>query len=222
MFGESDSAERRFARLKEKQSLLDSVTEETTKLKGSLGAADRAILDEYLSNIREVEKQLDRMETRLATITGNPEAPIGLPDAFDDHLNVTYDLMHLAYQGDISRVFTFMLSHEATDWGYAHIGIPEQHHNISHHGNDPEKMAKYAKIATYHMVKFSAFLEKLKATPEGDGNVLDHSVLYWGSGMGNGNAHDRNNPPAVIVGGANGQLKGNRHIGSRRMHQPRT
>jgi hypothetical protein len=212
MFGEADSADRRIARLKEKQSLLDSVTEETAKLERSLGAADRAILDEYLSNIRVVERQLERMETRLATITGNPEAPIGLPDAFDDHLNVTYDLMHLAYQGDISRVFTFMLSHEATDRGYAHIGVPEQHHNISHHGNDPEKMAKYAKIATYHMVKFAAFLEKLKTTPDGDGTLLDHAVLYWGSGMSNGNAHDRNNPPAVMVGGANGRLKGNRHI----------
>ncbi|MEP7352862.1 MAG: DUF1552 domain-containing protein [Acidobacteriota bacterium] len=212
MFGEAESAKRRLARLKEKQSLLDSVMEETAKLKTSLGNADRVILDEYLGNIREVEKQLDRMETRLATITGNPEAPVGLPDAFDDHLNVTYDLMHLAYQGDISRVFTFMLSHEATDRGYAHIGIPEQHHTISHHGNDPEKMAKYAKIATYHMVKFASFLEKLKATPDGDGSLLDHAVLYWGSGMGNGNAHDRNNPPAVMVGGANGRMKGNRHI----------
>ena len=211
MFGETDSAERRLARLHQKQSLLDSVTQETAKLKRSLGAADRVILDEYLSNIRQVEQQLDRFETRLGTITGNPEAPIGMPDAFDDHLNVTYNLMYLAYQGDISRVFTFMLSHEATDRGYAHIGVPEQHHAISHHGNDPEKMEKYAKIATYHMVKFSDFLEKLRATNDGDGTLLDHSVLYWGSGMSNGNAHDRNNTPAVLVGGGNG-LKGNRHI----------
>jgi len=212
MFGETDSKERRFARLKEKESLLDSVNEETAKLKRSLGAPDRAILDEYMSNIREVEQQLDRMESRLGTITGNPEAPVGLPDAFDDHMNVTYNLMHLAYQGDISRVFTFMTGHEATDRAYAHIGIPEQHHTISHHGNDPEKLAKYAKIATYQIVKFAEFCEKLKATKEGDGNLLDHSVLYWGSGMSNGNAHDRNNPPAVIVGGACGRLKGNRHI----------
>ena len=115
MFGETDSTERRFARLKEKQSLLDSVTEETAKLKRSLGAPDRAILDEYLGNIRDVEKQLDRMETRLGTITGNPEAPVGLPEAFDDHMTITYNLMHLAYQGDISRVFTFMTGHEASD-----------------------------------------------------------------------------------------------------------
>jgi hypothetical protein len=212
MFGETDSAERRMSRLKQKQSLLDSVTEETAKLKRSLGASDRAILDEYTTNIEEVEKQLNRMETRLATITGDPQAPVGLPDAFDDHLNVTYDLMHLAYQGDISRVFSFMLSHEATDRGYAHIGIPEQHHTISHHGNDPEKMAKYAKIATYHIQKLSTFLDKLKATKDGDGTLLDHSLFYWGSGMGNGNAHDRNNTPALVVGGAHGRLKGNRHI----------
>jgi hypothetical protein len=212
MFGETDSAKRRLARLKEKQSLLDSVTEEAAKLRRSLGTPDQAILDEYLSNIREVELQLDRFETRLSTITGNAEAPIGLPEAFDDHMAVTYNLMYLAYQGDISRVATFMIGHEPTDRAYAHIGIPEQHHTISHHGNDPEKLAKYAKIATYHMVKFASFVEKLKATPDGDGNLLDHSLLYWGSGMGNGNAHDRNDPPAVIVGGANGRLKGNRHI----------
>lgn len=212
MFGETDSAERRLARLKQKQSLLDSVSEETAKLRNTLGAADRAILDEYLTNIREVEKQLDRFESRLTAITDNPEAPLGMPDAFDDHLNVTYNLMHLAYQGDISRVFTFMLSHEATDRGYAHIGVPETHHSISHHGNDPEKMAKYAKIATYQIQKFAEFLQKLKNTPDGDGTLLDHSLLYWGSGMSNGNAHDRNNPPAVLVGGAHGRMKGNRHI----------
>lgn len=212
MFGETDSAQRRFARLKQKESLLDSVTEETAKLRGTLGAPDRAILDEYLTNIREVEHQLDRMETRLNTITGNPEAPVGMPEAYDDHMIVTYNLMHLAFQGDISRVFTFMTGHEATDRGYAFIGVPEQHHSISHHGNDPEKMAKYAKIATYQIVKFAEFLDKLKATKEGDGTLLDRAVLYWGSGMSNGNAHDRHNVPAVIVGGAQGRLKGNRHI----------
>jgi hypothetical protein len=212
MFGETDSAKRRFARLKEKESLLDSVTEEAGKLRRSLGTPDRAILDEYLTNIREVEQQLDRFETRLNAFTNNPEAPRGMPEAFDDHMDVTYNLMYLAYQGDISRVVTFMVGHEPSDRAYAHIGIPEQHHTISHHGNDPEKLAKYAKIATYHMVKLAAFAAKLKATPDGDGNLLDHSLLYFGSGMGNGNAHDRTDPPAVIVGGANGRLKGNRHI----------
>ena len=112
-------------------------------------------------------------------------------------MTVTYDLMHLAFQGDISRVFTFLLGHEASNRSYAHIGIPEAHHSVSHHGNDAEKLAKYAKIGTYQIVKLAEFLEKLKATPDGDGNLLDHSLLYWGSGMSNGNLHDRNNPPAL-------------------------
>src|SRR5438128_1288111 len=212
MFGETGTPEQRMARLKERQSLLDSVLEETGKLRHSLGAPDRAILDEYLSNIRDVEHQLDRMETRMGAIKTNSEAPLGMPEAFDDHMAINYNLMHLAWQGDISRVFTFMVGHEASDRGYAHIGIPETHHSISHHGNDPEKLAKYAKIGTYQIVKLAEFLEKLKSTKDGDGTLLDHSMLYWGSGMSNGNEHDRANPPAVIVGGAHGRLKGNRHV----------
>jgi Protein of unknown function (DUF1552) len=212
MFGETGTPEQRMARLKERQSLLDSVLEETSKLKKSLGAPDKALLDEYLSNIRDVENQLDRMETRMGAIKTNSEAPLGMPEAFDDHMTLNYNLMHLAFQGDISRVFTFMVGHEASDRGYAHIGIPETHHSISHHGNDPEKLAKYAKIGTYQIVKLAEFLDKLKNTKDGDGTLLDHAMLYWGSGMSNGNEHDRANPPAVIVGGAHGRLKGNRHV----------
>ena len=212
MFGETGTPEQRMARLKERQSLLDSVLEETSRLRKSLGAPDKAILDEYLNNIRDVEHQLDRMETRMGAIRTNSEAPLGMPEAFDDHMTINYNLMHLAFQGDISRVFTFMVGHEASDRGYAHIGIPETHHSISHHGNDPEKLAKYAKIGTYQIVKFSEFLDKLKNTKDGNGTLLDHAMLYWGSGMSNGNEHDRANPPAVIVGGAHGRLKGNRHV----------
>jgi hypothetical protein len=212
MFGETGTPEQRMARLKERQSLLDSVLEETSKIRRSLGAPDKAILDEYLNNIRDVEHQLDRMETRMGAIKTNSEAPLGMPEAFDDHMTINYNLMHLAFQGDISRVFTFMVGHEASDRGYAHIGIPETHHSISHHGNDPEKLAKYAKIGTYQIVKFSEFLDKLKNTKDGNGTLLDHAMLYWGSGMSNGNEHDRSNPPAVIVGGAHGRLKGNRHV----------
>ena len=212
MFGETGTPEHRAARLQEKQSLLDSVTQETAKLRRALGAPDRAILDEYMSNIREVEQQLDRMETRLSTLTGSPESPIGLPEAFDDHMTVTYNLMHLALQGDISRVFTFMIGHEPTDRSYAHIGVPDTHHSISHHGNDAGKLANYAKIGTYQVMKFAEFLEKAKNTKDGDGNLLDHSLFYWGSGMSNGNLHDRSNPPAVLIGGAHGRMKGNRHV----------
>jgi hypothetical protein len=212
MFGETGTAEQRYAALKQKQSMLDSVAEETAKLRTGLGAADLAILDEYLSNVRQVELQLDRMEARAGTLPDAPDAPVGTPEAFDDHLTLTYNLMHLAFQGDISRVFTFMLGHEASTRSYAHIGVPEAHHSVSHHGNDAENLEKYAKLGLYQMVKLSEFLRKLQQTPDGDGTLLDHSLLYFGSGMSNGNEHDRNSPPAVVVGGANGRLRGNQHI----------
>jgi hypothetical protein len=215
MFGETGSREFRTARLKERQSLLDSVVNETSKLRRELGAPDQAIFDNYLNNIREVELQLDRMESRLGTITGDVTAPLGLPEAFDDHMTITYELMRLAYQGDISRVFTFMIGHEPTDRSYAHIGISGTHHSISHHGDSPEKMEQYAKIGLYQIAKFAEFVEKMKATPDGDGNLLDHSLLYWGSGMSNGNLHDRSNTPAVLVGGAHGRLAGNRHVAAK-------
>ncbi|MBM3818254.1 MAG: DUF1552 domain-containing protein [Acidimicrobiia bacterium] len=212
MFGETGTAAQRFAVLKQKQSMLDSVLAETAKLQKKLGPADNAILEEYLTNVRQVELQLDRMEARANSLEDAPDAPIGVPDTFDDHMNVTYDLMHLAFQADISRVFTFMVGHEASTRSYAHIGVPEAHHSISHHGNEPEKLDKYAKICLYQVVKLAEFAERLKSTPDGDGNLLDHSLLYWGSGMSNGNQHDRKNPPAVLVGGAHGRLEGNRHV----------
>jgi hypothetical protein len=195
MFGETGSTEFRTARLRERQSLLDSVVEETARLRHELGAPDREIFDEYLSNIREVELQLERMESRLGTLTGDVTAPLGLPEAFDDHMSVTYELMRLAYQGDISRVFTFMIGHEPSDRSYAHIGITGTHHSISHHGDDAEKIAQYAKIGTYQVAKFAEFLEKLQSTPDGDGNLLD-----------------RSNTPAALVSGDRSKLVGNRHI----------
>jgi hypothetical protein len=212
MFGEAGGTDQRAARLREKQSLLDSVGLETSRLKSKLAAPDRAILDEYLSNIRDVEQQLERMEKRMGTITGDASAPVGLPEAFDDHMSVTYNLMHLAFQGDISRVFTFMIGHEPSDRSYSHLGIAETHHNVSHHANDAEKLTKYAKIATYQMVKLAESLEKLKASSDGNGTLFDHSLIYFGSGMSNGNLHDRATPPAVLVGGAHGKLQGDRHI----------
>src|SRR4029453_6721684 len=169
-------------------------------------------LEEYLANVREVEQQLERMETRAASIPEGATAPLGIPDTFDEHMTVTYDLMRLAFQGDISRVFTFMVGHEGSSRSYAHIGIPEPHHPVSHHGDKPEGIAKYAKLTTYHVAKLSEFIYKLKSPTDGDGTLLDRSLIYFGSGMGNGNAHDRNSPPVLMMGGANGKLKGNRAI----------
>jgi hypothetical protein len=212
LFGDAGSSQQRAAGLKTKQSLLDSVVGETSKLQKKLGPADKAILDQYLTNVRRVEEQLDRMEARIASLPEGVDAPVGIPEVFDDHMTVTYDILHLAYQADLTRVFSFLLGHEASTRSYAHIGVPEAHHSISHHGGDPEKLSKYAKIGTYHIVKMAEFLEKCKDTKDGDGTLLDHMLVYWGSGMSNGNAHDRQNVPAVLVGGANGNMKGNRHI----------
>jgi Protein of unknown function (DUF1552) len=212
MFGETGSSKKRLSNLKRKQSMLDSITEETAQMRQKLGPADKAILEEYLANVREVEQQLERMETRAAAIPEGTSAPRGIPDTFDEHMTVTYDLMRLAFQGDISRVFTFMVGHEGSSRSYAHIGIPEPHHPVSHHGDKPEGIEKYAKITTYHAQKLAEFIDKLKATADGDATLLDRTVIYFGSGMSNGNAHDRNNAPALLLGGANGRLKGNRHI----------
>jgi hypothetical protein len=212
MFGEAGSARRRLANMRRKQSLLDSIKAEAARLRQALGAADNVILDEYLTNIRDVEQQLDRMDARAAAVPEGAVAPLGLPDNIDDHLTVTYDLMALAFQADISRVFTFMVGHEGSGRSYAHIGIPEPHHPVSHHGDTPEGIAKYAKLTTYHTTKLAEFIDKLQQTADGDGTLLDRSLIYFGSGMGNGNAHDRNNPPVLLMGGANGKLKGNRHI----------
>jgi hypothetical protein len=212
MFGEAGSSGRRLAQMRRKQSLLDSVVEEAKRMRSSLGSADGAILDEYLTNIRDVEQMLDRMDARAAAVPEGAVAPLGLPDNIDDHLTVTYDLMLLAFQADLSRVFTFMVGHEGSGRSYAHIGLPEPHHPISHHGDTPEGIAKYAKLTTYHVAKLSEFIGKLQETKDGDASLLDRSVIYFGSGMGNGNAHDRNNPPVLLLGGANGKLKGNRHL----------
>jgi hypothetical protein len=212
IFGETGSTRRRIANMRRKQSLLDSVAEEAARMRSSLGPADNVILDEYLTNIRDVERQLDRMDARAASTPEGAVAPLGIPDNVDDHLTVTYDLMQLAFQADISRVFTFMVGHEGSGRSYAHIGIPEPHHPVSHHGDTPDGIAKYAKLTTYHVAKLAEFIGKLQATADGDGTLLDRSAIYFGSGMGNGNAHDRNNPPVLLLGGANGRLKGNRHL----------
>src|SRR5688572_105392 len=212
MFGETGSSKKRLSNLKQKQSMLDSIAEETAEIQRRLGPADNAILDEYLSNVRDVEQQLDRMESRAGAVPQGATAPLGIPETFDEHMTVTYDLMRLAFQGDISRVFTFMVGHEGSSRSYSHIGIAEPHHPVSHHADKPENIERYAKLTTYQVAKLAEFIGKLQATSDGDGTLLDHSLIYFGSGMGNGNAHDRNNPPVAVIGGAHGKLKGNRHI----------
>ncbi len=214
MFGDPGTAQQRLSRLQIKQSMLDSVLDESKRLDRMLGAGDRNLLDEYLTNIRRTESQIQRLSSRSGVIANTADGPVGIPASFDEHMSLTYDLMHLAFQGDMTRVFSFMVGHEASGRSYAHIGVNEPHHNVSHHKNTPESIDRYSRITGYHMIKFAAFVEKLRSTPEGDGNLLDTSLLYFGAGMSNGLVHDRHNVPALLVGGAGGRLKGNRHIKS--------
>ncbi|MEY4641552.1 MAG: hypothetical protein RLZZ227_1546 [Pseudomonadota bacterium] len=212
MFGDAGTAEQRLHRLETKQSMLDSVLDESKRLDRMLGAGDRALLDEYMTNIRRIEDQIQRLSARSSVIANAAEGPVGIPEDFDQHMTLTYDLMHLAFQGDMTRVFSFMTGHEATGRSYAHIGVNEPHHNVTHHKNTEESIERYSRITNYQMMKFAEFVEKLRNSPEGDGNLLDTSLLYFGAGMSNGLLHDRHNVPALLVGRAGGRLEGNRHI----------
>jgi hypothetical protein len=212
MFGDPGTPAQRLARLQAKESMLDSVLGETKRLERKIGARDNALLDEYLTNIRRVEEQVKKMQARSSVLASAPAAPVGIPEDFDQHMTVTYDLLHLALQGDITRVFSFMIGHEASGRSYAFVGVKEPHHSTSHHKGTPESLDQYARINVYQMVKLGEFLGKLKATPDGDGTLLDSAIVYFGAGMSNGVVHDRHNVPAVLVGGANGRLEGNRHI----------
>lgn len=211
--GDAATAEERAARLKDNLSLLDGITESVKDLSRNLDARDKARLSDYLENIREIERQIAQAEkkNRESGIEA-PDTPAGIPDSFEEHVKLLFGLWALAFQGDITRVTTFMMARELSTRTYPQIGVPEGHHPVSHHQNVPEQIEKHAKINTYHVTLFAGFLEKLRRTPDGDGNLLDHSMILYGSGMSNGNVHSHDILPAVIAGGAAGRLKGNQHI----------
>src|SRR6185295_1163650 len=168
-------------------SILDVITEEANTLRRGLGARDRTRLGQYLDNIREIERRIQRSEDHSRTDVTTPGAPVGIPDSFEEHIGLMFELMAVAYQTDLTRVATFMMSRELSQRTYPQIGVADQHHGVSHHGNDPEKIAKVARINAYHARLFATFLEKLRSTPDGDGSVLDHSIIFYGGGMGNPN-----------------------------------
>jgi Protein of unknown function (DUF1552) len=211
--GDGATAAERAARLKDNLSLLDGVTASAKDLSRSLDPRDRARLTDYLDNVREIERRIAQAEKKNSeSELAAPETPTGIPDSFEDHVKLMFDLWALAFQGDITRVTTFMMARELSTRTYPQIGVPEGHHPVSHHQNVPEQIEKHAKINTYHVSLFAGFLEKLRNTPDGDGNLLDHSMILYGSGMSNGNVHSHDILPAVIVGGAAGRLEGNRHV----------
>ena len=212
MFGDIGSAEERAARFKAKASILDSVIEAASRLNSELPAQDRSTVEEYLQNIREVESRIQASGHRAGAAGDTPDAPAGIPGSYEEHVRVMYDLIALAWRADITRVATFMKGVEASSIGYPQIGVPESHHIVSHHGNVPETIVKYAKINAYHLSLFADFVAKLRATPDGDGSLLDHSLIMYGSGMGNGDKHDQSRIPIMLAGSAAGRLKGGRHI----------
>src|SRR5204862_4202635 len=213
LFGEGGNADARRAALRNRESLLDSFTTDIAKIKQRVGAPDRARLDQYLDSVRQVEREIQRAEQSVAdNKTPDLDRPVGVPASFADHAKLMFDLQILAFQADITRVITFQLTREQSNRTYPEIGVADPHHPTSHHGNDPVKVAKIAKISTYHVSLFSDFLQRMKATPDGDGSLLDHSVYLYGSGMGNPSLHDHENLPILVAGGAATRLKGGRHI----------
>jgi hypothetical protein len=210
LFGEPGSAAQRADRIRRDRSILDFVTEEATRLRQRLGARDLTRLDQYLNNVREIERRIQRTEAHNRSRVLPTDAPIGVPESFEEHVGLLYDLLALAYEAELTRVFTYMVARELSARTYPQAGVPEQHHQVSHHGNDPDKIAKVARINTYHSQLFAKFLEKLRATPDGDGSLLDHSLIVYGGGMGNPNVHAAGPLPIVAVGGGAG--RGNRHL----------
>ena len=210
LFGRAGTHLQRLTRMKEDRSILDAVARDLNDLERGLGARDRSRVHDYLDNVREIERRIQRTEARNATQLTSIDAPIGIPDTFDDHAALMFDLLTVAYQADITRVFTFMMAREASQRTYPQLDLTEPWHTLSHHGNDPEKVAKNLKINQYHTQLFARFVGRLAATPDGDGSLLDHALIFFGSGMSDGDSHGTDPLPILAVGGGAGQ--GHRHI----------
>ncbi len=205
LFGAGGTPEQRRARVREDRSILDEITREIPGLENELGPRDRIRLSDYLDNIREIERRLQIADEGKTTSLTVPPAPIGVPDSYDEHAKLMFDLLALAYQADQTRVFTFMLARELSQRSYPQVGVAEPHHAISHHQDDPAKLAKLVKIQTYHVTLFAHFLDKLRSIPDGDGSLLEHSLILYGSAMSNSNLHNHRPLPLLVAGGAGGR-----------------
>ncbi|WP_404306403.1 DUF1552 domain-containing protein [Neorhodopirellula lusitana] len=213
LFGEGGTPEQMAQARRKRSSLLDLVTQEIQRIKKRVGASDRNKIDGYLDSIREVERRIQLAESNASD---NPlpdlDRPVGVPASYAEHAKLMFDLQRLAFQGDITRVVSFQLAREASTRTYPEIGVPDPHHPISHHGHDPKKLEKLAKINQYHVSLFADFLKSLADTPEGNGTLLDHTLYMYGSGMGDSDAHDHTDLPILVAGGAAGGMKGGRHL----------
>ena len=212
VFGDGSTGAARRARRQESRSLLDSVMGQVATLQTDLPAGDRRRLSQYLDDVREVERRIQRAESRLRDDLDLPDVPSGVPPTFQEHLKLLMDLQVIAFQSEITRVSTLMFARELSSATYPETTIRDPFHNLSHHSNDRANMDRFAQLNTYHMTKFAYFVEKLKAIPDGDGTLLDHSLILYGSSLSDGNQHNFSPLPIVLAGGASGQIKGGRHL----------
>ncbi|HEX6894667.1 MAG TPA: DUF1552 domain-containing protein, partial [Bryobacteraceae bacterium] len=214
LFGSGDTtdAASRLARSSEDRSILDVVTAKVARLARELGPHDRNKLDQYLEAVRDVERRIQKAETESAKALPVLNRPAGIPEIFEDHAKLMYDLQVLAYQADLTRVGTFMIAHESSTRAYPEIGVPDAHHALSHHGGNQEKIALLIRINLHHAKLFGYYLDKLAATPDGDGSLLDHVTLIYGSGMSDGNRHNHHDLPILLAGGGTGRIQGGRHL----------
>lgn len=213
LFGDGGTPEQRLRQVREDKSILDSVRDSVAALQGRLGASDKVRVAEYLDSMREIERRIQVAERQSGeSLVALPDRPIGVPEQYDDHAKLMFDLAALAFQADITRVFTLLLGREQTNRAYPWLGVPEAHHAVSHHQNDPARLAKAAKINTYHIDLLAGFADKLKAIPDGDGTLLDHAMLLQGSGLSNSDQHSHIDLPLVLLGGGAGTHKGGRHL----------
>ena len=212
LFGEGSTAEERVARKQQSRSLLDSVTKEIASLNKELPASDRGRMSDFLDDVREIERRIQKAEHQASRDVKVPDAPVGIPEAFDDHFKIMFDLQAIAFQANITRVATMMYARDTSGAVYPQSGVREGFHVASHHSNNRANMDRFAVINRYHTSLLAYFIEKLHSTPDGDGTLLDHSLILYGSSMSNGNQHDHDPLPVVVAGGASGNLRGDRHI----------
>ena len=209
LFGAPGTAAARRARIQEDRSLLDSVADSTASLRRTLGSRDRVRLGDHLDNIREIERRIQRAEQQGDRELTVPAAPAGVPDTFEEHATLLFELAAVAFQADVTRVFTFMLARDFSGQSFPASGVSDAFHALSHHQNKPEKLLRFAQINRYHYQLLARFLDKLRSTPDGDGTLLDHSLILYGSGMGDPNVHGHAQLPLVVAGGG---VKGGRHL----------
>ena len=213
LFGDGGSIEARMTQMKTDRSILDSVTESISKLEGKLGYGDKVVVDEYLTAVREIERRIQRTEQNNASRPlPSVEQPDGIPESFEDHIETLFEMLTLAYRADVTRVSVFQMARELSGRAYPDIGVPEGHHTVSHHQLNPHNIQQYTRINTHHISLYAKFIERLANTPDGDGSLLDHSILLYGTGMGDGDHHTPYNLPIVLLGNGCGELEGGRHM----------